>query len=208
MPLPEEELFACLAGARAGSKEALGRLLESYRAYLLLIAQSELDPELRTKEGASDLVQETFLEAQRDFGQFHGDTEEELLAWLRRLLRNNLVNVIRHYRDTIKRQISREVSLDSGTSASPLRNALRDPILTPGEQAASREQGRAVLEALARLPADYRQVLLLRFQDGCGFAEIGRRMGRSTNAAQKLCVRALEQLQEELSPPPAGPPSS
>src|SRR5262249_14287737 len=75
-----------LAAARGGSREALGEALESCRAYLLYVAQREMAPELQAKGGASDLVQETFLDAQRDFDRFRGATEEELLAWLRRLL--------------------------------------------------------------------------------------------------------------------------
>ena len=66
---PQSNTGRRLAEARAGSQEALGKLLESFRAYLLLIAQCELDAELRAKGGASDLVQQTFLEGQRDFAQ-------------------------------------------------------------------------------------------------------------------------------------------
>jgi RNA polymerase sigma-70 factor (ECF subfamily) len=69
-----------LPEARAGSPEALGRALEGCRLYLLALAERELDAGLRAKGGASDLVQETFLEAQRDFARFRGDSEAELLA--------------------------------------------------------------------------------------------------------------------------------
>src|SRR5262245_26207367 len=65
-----------LPAARAGSSEALGQVLEACRGYLLLIAGQELEPALRAKGGASDLVQQTFLEAQRDFAGFHGTTHE------------------------------------------------------------------------------------------------------------------------------------
>src|SRR5436190_23322173 len=104
-----KEAAQWLPAARAGSTEALGQLLEACRGYLLLIAQQELDPNLRAKGGASDLVQETFLKAQRHFGRFQGDSEVELLAWLRRLLLNNLANFARQYRDTNKRRLGREV---------------------------------------------------------------------------------------------------
>src|SRR5437870_8093656 len=97
---PREGAAQWLAEARAGSPEALGQMLEACRGYLLLVAQRELAPDLRAKGGASDLVQETFLEAQRDFPRFSGRSEAELLAWLRRLLLNNLANFTRHYRAT------------------------------------------------------------------------------------------------------------
>src|SRR5262245_58290664 len=79
-----EEGARWLSDARAGSPEALGAVLEACRGYLLLIAQGELSPDLRAKAGASDLVQQTFLDAQRDFGRFRGESVAELRAWLRR----------------------------------------------------------------------------------------------------------------------------
>src|SRR5262249_35643200 len=92
-----------LAAARAGSREALGQALETCRNYLLLIAGRQLDSDLHAKGGASDLVQETFLEAQRDFGRFQGSSEGELQAWLRQILLNNVANFTRRYRGTGKR---------------------------------------------------------------------------------------------------------
>src|SRR5215831_5082709 len=118
MAAAEGEGGPLLDAARAGSREALGRLLESCRGYLLIVANGELDADLQAKEGASDRVQGTFLEAQRDFGQFQGTNEAELLAWLRRLLLNNIANFTRRYRSTGKRSVEREVALDEGGNQS------------------------------------------------------------------------------------------
>src|SRR5262245_50318676 len=117
MPLSVQGVAGWLPAARAGSQEALGLALEACRNYLLLIAERELDPDLRAKGGASDLVQETFLEAFRDFSRFHGTSEVELLAWLRQLLLHNLANFARRYRDTAKRQVGREVPLHGAGDA-------------------------------------------------------------------------------------------
>src|SRR5215470_12639237 len=87
-----------LSQARAGSRDALGQMLEAYRTYLLLIANQQLSPELQAKGGASDLVQDTFFEAQRDFAGFAGNSADELQAWLRQLLLHNLANFARQYR--------------------------------------------------------------------------------------------------------------
>src|SRR5437899_2062269 len=97
---PEQGTARWLPAARTGSTEALGQLLEACRGYLLLIAQRELAPDLQAKGGASDLVQETFLKAQRHFAGFQGDSEGELKAWLRQLLLNNLADFTRLYRAT------------------------------------------------------------------------------------------------------------
>ena len=191
-----------LPAARAGSREALGEVLEACRGYLLLLAQEELDPALRAKGGASDLVQQTFLEAQQDFARFQGDSEGELLAWLRQLLIHNLANFRRSYRQTNKRRIDREVGLPHGSSSFAPGQGLPSATPTPSVDAIQREQSEALQRALARLPEEYRQVILLRYQEENSFEEIGRQLQRSPNAARKLWLRAVERLQRELEEPP------
>src|SRR3954470_22167833 len=93
-PDPEQLLHL----ARAGDESARGQMLELFRDYLRLLARLELDRRLRGKADPSDLVQETFLEAHRDFPQFRGGTEPELAAWLRQILARNLANLVRRYR--------------------------------------------------------------------------------------------------------------
>ena len=127
--------------ARGGSDSALGQLLEAYRPYLLLVANRELPPDLRVKVGASDLVQETFLDAQRDFPRFRGSTERELLAWLRRILLTNLALVGRQFRDTEKRQLDREVPLATASPAE-LLDALIDWDESPSSIARARKRTR------------------------------------------------------------------
>jgi RNA polymerase sigma-70 factor (ECF subfamily) len=173
-------------------------MLEACRVYLLLIAGHELDTDLQAKGGASDLVQETLLEAFRDFPDFHGSTEQELHAWLRRLLLNNLANFARRYRGTLKRGAAVEVALDGGDPSLPWAQALSDGDATPSRNAMANEQAQAVQQALERLPPDYRQVILLRYQEQLSFEEISRRMARSANAAEKLWLRAVERLRKEL----------
>src|SRR5436190_19888330 len=89
--------------ARAGSDEALGQLLEGFRPFLLQMAEEDIGSGLRPKAGASDLVQQSFLEAQRDFKSFRGMSREEALAWLRHILQNNLLDLARRYNATDKR---------------------------------------------------------------------------------------------------------
>src|SRR5690242_4317549 len=92
-----------LLAARRGSPEAVAWLLEHCRPYLLLVANEELDADLRPKLGASDVVQQSVIEAQRDFARFEGATREDLLAWLRRILRHNLADARRYYREAARR---------------------------------------------------------------------------------------------------------
>lgn len=201
MPGPPYDTAQSLHAARAGSPHALGEALEACRFYLLGVAAGELDADLRAKGGASDLVQETFLEAQRDFAQFQGESEAELLAWLRRLLLNNAANFHRHYRRTTKRQISREVGPSPDESTSGPIPGLADDGPTPSVQMMADEQTQELQRAMDRLPDDQRRILVLRYQEGRSFAEIGELMGRSANASRKLWGRAVERLQQEMDAP-------
>jgi RNA polymerase sigma-70 factor (ECF subfamily) len=191
-----------LAEARNGSAKALGHALETCRRYLLLIAKRELDPMLQAKGDASDLVQETFLEAQRDFAQFHGTTDAEFRAWLRRLLLNNVGAFSRSYRGTGKRQVAREVPLQSDDSSAPdLGQQLPADSATPSGFVMEKERKESLQVALARLPDDYRQVILLRYQEERTFEEIGTAMNRTPDAARKLWSRAMDRLRSEWGKP-------
>jgi RNA polymerase sigma-70 factor (ECF subfamily) len=197
-----EDAARWLAAAHAGSREALGQVLDTFRAYLLLVAGRQLDPELRAKGGASDLVQETFLEAQRDFAGFRGNSLDELRAWLCRLLLNNVANFTRQYRARAKRQVGREVPLEAGGSSHERGAGLAADVLSPGGQAAAHEQAEALARAVERLPPDYRQVLALRHEEQLSFEAIGQRMQRTANAARMLWLRAVERLQKEMGASP------
>jgi RNA polymerase sigma-70 factor (ECF subfamily) len=186
-----------LAAARAGSPEALGAALETCRNYLLAVAQRQLAPELHAKGGASDLVQETFLEAQQNFARFEGTSEAELLAWLRQILVDNVANFTRRYCGTGKRDVRREVALGADDSAQPAGPVLADPLLTPSSQAIEREQSAALQQALERLPEDHRRVIVLRYLEARSFEEIGPLMARTPDAARKLWLRAMQRLRQE-----------
>jgi RNA polymerase sigma-70 factor (ECF subfamily) len=187
----------CLAAAQSGSTEAVGRLFELCRHYLLAVANHELDADLQAKVGPSDLVQETLLEAQRDFVRFHGNCEAEILAWLRRILLNNVANVRDHYRSVQKRSLDREVSLERVLAGKTDESIVRqDP--SPSKLALADERVALVEAAIAALPSQYQQALRLRHQENCSFEEVGQRMGRSAEAARKLWARAVELLKTKL----------
>jgi RNA polymerase sigma-70 factor (ECF subfamily) len=203
MTEPPDDAARWLTEARAGSREALGKVLLAARQYLISIARQELDPDLRAKNSPSDLVQETFVEAQRAFGQFQGDTEAELLAWLRQLLLHRVGKLRRSFRDTHKRRLAREVALGGDSSCEgPAGGLAAANMLSPSGEAMEHEQDRALQAALKRLSDDYRRVITLRYQEELSFEEIGRLLCRSPDAARKLWARAVERLQEELGPPP------
>jgi RNA polymerase sigma-70 factor (ECF subfamily) len=186
-----------LHAARHGSREAMGELLEACRAYLLLVANRELAVDLRAKGGASDLVQATFLEGHRNFRRFKGDTEAELLAWLRCILLDHLANFDRRYRQTAKRRIACEMPLESARRDGG--GVLVDTATpSPSRNAIAREEAEAFEQAVARLPLDCSRVIVLVHREYLSFAEAARAMNCSVDAARRLWSRAVELLTDEL----------
>ena len=193
MTNPRIPIAPLLPAARSGCSESLGLLLQACQRYLLSVARREIDPGLIPKGGASDVVQETFLEAQRDFDQFRGVSEAELLAWLRKLLLNNLASFARRYRATARRSIRREVALGNGTmEADWLPETTR---VSPEQLVVENEEVQYLRVLITRLPVDYARILTLWYEEH-SFEEIGVSMERSTNAARMLWMRAIERLRE------------
>jgi RNA polymerase sigma-70 factor, ECF subfamily len=160
------------------------------------VANQSLPDALKGKLGGSDLVQETLVKAHGEIQRLHFDRPADLRAWLRTVLRNNLADWIRRYCSVSKRSIRRERSLLGELGSTFAEIASREP--TPSTRAIRREQIEAVDEVIARLPVDEREVILLRHRECLQFDEIGRRMGRSGEAARKLWARATLRIQRIL----------
>ncbi len=195
---PGGKLPLSIVLARRGSSAALGQLLDHYRDYLLRLANEELSSSLVPKVAHSDLVQETFFQAARDFPKFSGGTEEELRSWLRKILLNNLRDVAKRYCTAQKRSLKLEIPLEVGQEAG---HAPLDPE-SPGPTASARlisgEDRDAVLAAIQRMPTSYQRVIELRSLEGLSFNQVGAVLERSADAARKLWSRAIEQLADEM----------
>jgi RNA polymerase sigma-70 factor (ECF subfamily) len=125
------------------------------------------------------------------------------VAWLRKVLIYNLARVVQQQVVAQKRSARREVSLEQHLAAlerssGKIEAALVGRHSSPSGQAQRRERAALVADHLARLPADYREVIVLRNLEGLPFAEVARRMGRSAGAVRVLWVRAVDQLRHLL----------
>lgn len=203
----QPEFPARLAEAQAGS-DSRGELLEEFRQYLELFADRCLDPELQPKASRSDIVQQSFLEAHAGFKSFRGSTRDELRAWLREIVRNNIQNIRRVYQGTRKRDIAREVPLTEGDDSDrqvPLAATAGDP--SPSGVAVRHEEAQQLEQAVQRLPEHYREVVLMYHREHLSFEEIAAQMGKSAEAVRKLWSRAVERLSSELKTPNGRPAS-
>lgn len=189
-----------LSQALEGDRDALGRLLIRYRAYLRMLAQAQIHHKLQGKADASDLVQETCLEAHRSIQAFRGSTSDEFSAWLRGILANLLAKHVRHYLGTQQRNIRLEQSLthELDQASGTLERGLAAGGDSPSQLVMDREAMHDLAEAIEALPEDYRMVILLRNIQSMSFREVAETMNRSVDSVEKLWIRGLRRLKQEM----------
>ncbi len=187
-----------LETAQNGNAEALGSLLEKYRAYLTVLAQRYLDPRLCGRLDPADVVQITFMEAQRDLPSFRGHSIEELLGWLRNILRNNVSSAHQNHLFTQKRSAGREVS-NSPTESRPAITDLAPSETTSPSQRMMRDEAAVYLSnCLEELPDTQREALRLRYVEGFSLKQMAESMDKSEMAVAGLLKRGLQALRERM----------
>ena len=191
--LPESRVLIALA--QAGSSEALGRLLEQSRRHLLALASRGLDARAQPRESPSDVVQQTFLEAQRDFRQFGGNEPGQLQRWLERILRTTLADLRNRHRRQ-RRRVDRERPIPDRNQ--PGYQALAADLPSPPDEAAAREETERLAQALNKLPEHYRRVIELRSLQQRPFAEVAGVLQVSEDAARMRWFRAVDALRQEM----------
>jgi RNA polymerase sigma-70 factor (ECF subfamily) len=173
-----------LAAARRGSRSDLGAILESCRGYMTAVANRRVPPQMQRRLRPSSVVQETYVRAFRHFEQFRGDSERQLLAWLRQILLRCLANQLRRGEN---RALPTELPKDVPARAR-----------SPHDLTALAELDSALADSLQRLPHRYRLVIELRHFDRLRFDVIGQILGVSAEAARKVWARAQARLGKEL----------
>jgi RNA polymerase sigma-70 factor (ECF subfamily) len=179
-----------------------GRGLDDYRDYLRLLARMQLSPRLQSKLDASDIVQQTILQAHQGRSQFRGKTEGEWLAWLRVILANTLAAATRHF-FTECRDLGRErrLEFDIEQSSSRLESLLIDDQSSPSARAVRCEEVLRLARAMNRLPDDQRRVIELHHLQGLPLVEVAGLLDRTRPAVVGLRFRGLKRLRALLADP-------
>ena len=184
--------------SKGGDNEALGRLLEQYRGYLLMLAHRYLSDRLRRRIDPADIVQLTYLEAKRDLPAFRGSSPAEFAGWLRGMLKNNVATAVTRHVTTQKRSIRREIDASpapgQGSHAGGWIQQLPGSKTSPSGVVIRSEAVVALMDALHQLPETQAEAIRLRYMEGLPLSDIVERMGKSDTAVAGLLKRGLQKL--------------
>lgn len=190
LPDPTESM-RLLGEAQNGDRRALEQLLDRYQDRIRRIVRIRLSVDLRTRMESMDIVQETLSAAFQHIEDLQPRSTASILQWLSRIAENRIRDAWRsHFAE--KRDPRREVDIDAlvSTGGGP-----GSPADTPDEDASQRELEAVVDEAMAELPEDAREVILLRTYQGGSWDYVARQLGRpGADAARQLYRRSRVQL--------------
>ncbi|MFH0947091.1 MAG: sigma-70 family RNA polymerase sigma factor [Planctomycetota bacterium] len=176
-----------------GDDESLGTLLERHLPWLRRYVRRQMKPSLRVRADTADLVQDAVLELLRYGPRFRISKEVHFRALMARIV----VNTLRGKHDwfsAMRRNIARERPLPDGSVLD--LDAGTDLSATPSQHIGHQERQAWIRMGLELLEPDDRNVIVFREWEGLSFAEIGRRLELSDDAARKRYKRAVPRLAE------------
>lgn len=188
--------------ARRGDLEAREKLLAELRPMLRAWAENSLNAQIGVRFDASDIAQATLVDLHEKLDQFAGSTEGELIDWLRRMLKHNILDAVRHA-TAKKRSVAREqrvdVAADDGGIA---RIDLAGAFSTPSVRAIRNENEIRLQEAMSKLLPDQQLVVRLVHLQGHSLELAARELNRTTAATAKLLQRGIKNLRSALAEEP------
>ena len=189
--------------ARGGDDVSLAEIVKQTRSYLIAVAESHVGPAVQSKFGASDVVQQSLLEASQQIEAFRGQTEGELRSWVKRIVLHNLTDAARQFTDTQSRDSSRESSVNSDDKSLGIACSNSK---TASWLLSRRELDDQLMDAVSKLPNRQRIVVEGRHRDGLSYEEIAQQLCITANAARNLWTRAMHNLRDILKTNDDGQP--
>jgi RNA polymerase sigma-70 factor, ECF subfamily len=197
----DREIQRLVDRAAQGAPGVLDHLLALNRPRLRKLVAVQIDSRLQARIDPSDVVQETMIEAARRFKDYLGSRPLPFYPWLRQLAIDQISRLRRDHLRRARRSAHREVSLGRllpDDSLRELANLVPFQGSSPTQRLARKESRELVREALDRLAADDREVLVLRCLEHMTAAEAGAVLGVSEAAVRMRQLRALERLQKMI----------
>ncbi len=199
-----DETQELLELVRSGDSKAIDRLLGRHRPTLRRVVELRLDPAIAGRVDASDVVQETLVEASRRLAEYASNPAMPFHIWLRHLAKDHVIDAHRRHRAAQRRSVDRERSLANpqfgDRSSIQLASQLAASGLTPAATAMRAELERRFRDALEHLKPDDREIIVLRHFEHYTNQEVARELGLSEPAAGMRYLRALRRLGATLNP--------
>lgn len=191
-----------LRRASAGDVEALGSVLEPYRCRLRRMIALRINRRLQGRVDASDIVQESYIDAARRLGEYTSNPSVPFYVWLRTLAGQRLVALYRLHLGAQARDAGREFTLYRGVmpeaTSAALAAQLLGRITTPSHAAIRAERRLRLQEVLNQMDPIDREILALRHFEQMSNGEAAAALGLDKSAASKRYARALVRLKDIL----------
>lgn len=198
-PAPDAPSVPELVGAaRRGCPIARGLLCERVRPFVLRRAKRMIPARLQAKVDPEDLAQDVLLEFCRGIDSLVGEEEAQIRGWLGRATINRGRDLLRRFGRGSKRDVNREKKMLALPHVPLLSTNAARHADCPVQQAILSELWQIVRAAIVRLPEERRRAIELYLNGGQRYADVARSLGKTSEAARKLCGRARHQLQGEL----------
>ena len=182
--------------AKEGDRTALEQLCQVYGERVHWIVRFRMGGEIRSKLESMDVVQDAFVLALQDLEDFIYRDQGDFLRWMSKIVENRIRDNIKQLHAD-KRDIRREVRLGNHlpNTKNSYANALEPVATTTPSVIASQKEDLDKLErAIATLKPDYREALILKKIEGLSYKDMGKRLGKSTDAVGMLVSRAMISL--------------
>jgi RNA polymerase sigma-70 factor (ECF subfamily) len=203
MSPPPGQVPDLVARAAAGDRIAVAELLERYRDRLRRMVVMRLDPRLRGRVDASDVIQEGYIDAMKRLEEFVREPSVPFYIWLRFLVGQRVQEQHRRHLHTPGRDIGREVSIYRGAmpgaSTGVLAARLLGKLTSPSQAAQRAERKLRLQEALNQMDPLDREILVLRHYEQMTNGDVAAALGLEKSAASKRYTRALTRLKEILA---------
>jgi RNA polymerase sigma-70 factor (ECF subfamily) len=198
-----EQTAELLANAQGGDANAVNRLLERHRDAVHRMVQLRLDAKVQRRVDVSDVVQDVMVEANRRLQDYLANPQQmPFHLWLRHIARDRIIDAHRRHRGSARRSVDREQPLVAAAgdekSTFDLVAQIHDRERGPASAVAAQEMARLVEAAIAELPDQDCEIVIMRHYEHLSNQEIAQALGLTEPAASMRYLRAIRKLREVL----------
>jgi RNA polymerase sigma-70 factor, ECF subfamily len=183
--------------SRRGDPTALAELFNQYRSRLKQMVQFRLDRNVAARVDASDVLQEVYPDVCQQIESYLEKPQVCFYVWLRGLTGERLLKLQRRHRTAQCRAVGRELPLPAEAS-SLLAAKVLAAVSSPSSALRRKELRERLQDALAKLGAEDREVILMRDFEDMSNNEMAETLGLSASAATMRYGRALVRLKKML----------